>query len=88
MGLGSGIRDPGSYIQDPRSGIRDPGVRDPGVRDPGVRDPGVRDPGSERIQGQKGTGFRIRNTASLYALYPSTVYYTVSTAKYGHGIAG
>jgi hypothetical protein len=33
MDLGSGIRDPGSEIWDPRSGIPDPGVKkapDPG----------------------------------------------------------
>ncbi len=72
------------WVWDPGSEIREYEIRDPGVRDPGsgIRDPGVRDPGSERIQGQKGTGFRIRNTASLHALYPSILYGTVSTAKY------
>ncbi len=74
MGLGSGIRDPGSEIRDPRSGIRDPGseIRDPrsGIRDTGS---GIRDPGSGKNlfripeSGVKkaldpGSRIRIRNT--------------------------
>jgi hypothetical protein len=64
MGLGSGIRDPGSEIRDPRSGIRDPGSEIRGPRsgiDPGseIRDPENTYSGS---RGQKGTGSRIHNT--------------------------
>ncbi len=60
MGLGSGIRDPGSEIRDPEKPIPDPGSR--GQKGTGSRipDPGVKkapDPGS---RGQKGTGSRIR----------------------------
>jgi hypothetical protein len=58
MGLGSGIRDPGSEIRDPESGIRNPGS---GIRDPesGIWNPGsgIRDPektySRSRIQGSK-----------------------------------
>ncbi len=55
--FGSGIRDPGSRIRDPRSGIQDPGskIRDPGtdIQDPGSgmgknQDP-IQDPGSETL---------------------------------------
>jgi hypothetical protein len=52
MGLGSGIRDPGSEIRDPRSGIRDPGSEKNLLWIPGVKK--APDPGSR---------IRIRNTA-------------------------
>jgi hypothetical protein len=45
MGLGFGIRDPRSGIQDPGSEIRDPrsGIRDPGSE---IRKKPIPDPGS------------------------------------------
>ncbi len=65
MGWGSGIRDPGFEIGDPKSGIRDPGSE---IQDPSsvIRDPENTYLGSQiRIQVSKSTGsqIRIRNTA-------------------------
>ncbi len=62
---GYGIRDPEKVffrIPDPGSRIPDPGSRIP---DPGSGKKPIPDHGS-RIQGQKGTGFRIHNTACFH----------------------
>ncbi len=81
--FGSGIRDPGSEIRDPRSGIRDPGseIRDPrsGIRYTGGVKIRIRDkhPGSATLLEAKcaKTAGRIKSSKFIGASKKFTIKY-------------